>query len=164
MTVEMPMRAIINATWVALIVVIFVGQAWFTEALAADEVPMISVDQFMKSARADNPHTLQFVAMRCAAVYLTMASVISDADAKLKPLKQGFIETTGRFVTMAQRIQQKTTPDNAELEGGFVMSNVFKMKELYVERAVTARARTGNFSDDPIIRADTGSCRAFAAP
>jgi hypothetical protein len=79
-------------------------------------------------------------------------------------LKQGLSEKAVWFLARAQGIQEKVAPESAKVEDGFVVGNVRKMQELYVQRAVDARARTGSFSDDPIIRSDSEYCRAISSP
>jgi hypothetical protein len=60
-------------------------------------------------------------------------------------------------------ITVKFTIAAANLEGNtkgtFVGTQIAKMNDMYSERAQTAKARTGNWSDDNIIRSDGEACR-----
>ena len=46
----------------------------------------------------------------------------------------------------------------AKGEGISIRGQIMRMRGLYVERALNARASTGHFSNDPIIKGDTHTC------
>jgi hypothetical protein len=128
---------------------------------------MVTIAQFLADpgVRVASPHTVQFVSMRCAALYSTFVNAIPSSDVDRSELRRGLMEKVVWFIGRAQSVQQKVAPESAELgEDGFVLGNVKKMQDLYVQRAVNARASTGHFSNDPIIHSDAEYCRAIVSP
>jgi hypothetical protein len=106
-------------------------------ATPAQAEPMKTIAEFLADKRIDNPSTMKFVAMRCAAAEL-------------------------RFLNKALEIQEKIAPGSTK--GDAMLYNMKAMIDLYETRGVDSLARTGNVSDDPIIRADTAWCAGVIAP
>jgi hypothetical protein len=133
-------------------------------AAKAGDVPMVTLTQFLKGVQINSPHTVQFVSMRCAALYLTFVSAIPETDVSRDEIRKGLSAKAVWFMVRAQGVQEKVAPNSAEVKDGFVVGNIRKMQELYAQRAVDARAATGHFSSDPLLQSDTQTCAAIISP
>jgi hypothetical protein len=116
---------------------------------------MVSISEFLKGQSIEKPNTVQFVAMRCAALLYVFYQAVPETDVQRR---ESLSQRAMAFMLRAQGIQERVAPKNADFKDGFVIGNVKKMEELYIDRAVEARARTGHFSSDPIISADGELC------
>jgi hypothetical protein len=89
--------------------------------------------------------------MRCAAVYELFSSAAGAAG--LWKDASAFKGVVFKFTMAAASLEKPKST--------FVETQIKKMYDMYAERAQTAKARTGNWSDDNIIAADGTFCRQF---
>jgi hypothetical protein len=100
-----------------------------------------------------NPGALGHVFLRCASVLFIM-SAATQSDVSLQSVSKKFKDTSDAFLDAA--LQNGASEE-------FVSDQMLRMAASYKERYLSAKANSGNFSDDPVIRSDVTLCAALAA-
>ena len=131
--------------WAALILVL-TGPS----AIQAAPPEMKTIKDFMiANANATNGGTEVFIGLRCSSLYAIMKTYTLDNNMKDASEKFGFASDTAlKFAAEHQK------PYNE----GYLIGQIEIMTDSYVERFLTAKARTGNFSDDEVIKSDIKTC------
>jgi hypothetical protein len=123
-------------------------------AVLGQEPPKtISIEEYAQSNSMAGMAAKQFVVMRCAALYAFMAEAAQAASDN--PLADALFKVGGRFLGIAIRLENNTAST-------FPQDQIVRMAVIYAGRAAEAKARTGNWSDDPLIRSDGDFCRIVA--
>ena len=131
--------------WAALIIVLT-----SPSAIQAAPPEMKTIKDFMiANANATNDGTSVFVGLRCASLYGIMKTYTLDNNMKDASEKFGFASDTAlKFAAEHQK------PYNE----GYLLGQIEIMTDAYVERFLTAKARTGSFGDDEVIKSDLSTC------
>ena len=131
--------------WAALILVLT-----SPSAIQAAPPEMKTIEDFMiANANATNTGTEVFVGLRCSSLYAIMKTYTLDNNMKDASEKFGFASDAAlKFAVEHQK------PYNE----GYLLGQIKIMTDAYVERFLTAKARTGNFSDDEVIKSDIKTC------
>lgn len=120
-----------------------------TPAMAA-EPEMEPIESFVQqNANSKNGGVEVYVGLRCYSLfaimsYYTGTNNMSDASKK-------FDETSSIYLEMAAKSQNPKNP-------AYLVGQAKIMIESYTDRFLKAKARTGNFSDDPVIAKDMKFC------
>lgn len=131
--------------WAALILVL-------TSSPAIQAVPpeMKTIDDFIiANANATNGGTEVFVGLRCSSLYAIMKTYTLDNNMKDASEKFGIVSDTALKFAAEHQV-----PYNE----GYLLGQIEIMTDSYVERFLTAKARTGNFGDDEVIKSDLNTC------
>ena len=117
---------------------------------------MISIQEYLTRNGAKGVAAKQFIYMRCAAIYSLFSGVSQNAGDQ--GVAAQYNEAAAKMLGAAESLE---SPQNrtARIQDGAVFSQVQKMGKLYLDRATEARARTGSFSDDTIIKSDGAYCK-----
>ena len=135
---------------VALVAAIFLTTGF--AAIGAGPVfsqEMDAIEKYMGQNDFErNPAAAQFVFLRCASIFLLVGGHLqrdSDLQAQAKVYSHG-----DGFLSMSESVK----PFNQE----FALEQSGRMTEAYKQRWLRAKALSGNFSDDPVIRSDIQLC------
>ena len=131
--------------WAALILVLT-----SPSAIQAAPPEMKTIKDFIISnANATNGGTEVFIGLRCSSLYAIMKTYTLDNNMKDASEKFGFVSDTAlKFAAEHQN------PYNE----GYLLGQIEIMTDSYVERFLTAKARTGSFGDDEVIKSDLSTC------
>lgn len=126
-------------------------------AVAQSSPPdMISIPEYLTKNDAKSVAAKQFIYMRCAAVYSLFGG--ASLNAGEQGLAAQYNEAAAKMLGAAVSLEPSQNR-TARIQDGAVFSQVQKMGKLYLDRASEARARTGSFSDDAIIKTDSAYCK-----
>ena len=120
-----------------------------TSAMAA-EPEMEPIENFLQqNANSKNGGVEVYVGLRCYSLfkimgYYTGTNNMGDAAKK-------FNDTSNTYLEMAAKSQKPKNP-------AYLVGQAEIMIESYTDRFLKAKARTGNFSDDPVIAMDMKFC------
>jgi hypothetical protein len=135
------------------VVVSVVVCALWGDALAqggdSNAPPAISIEQYLQANSPDSVAGQQFVAMRCAAINIFFSGAIGATGDEASASQ--FEKAATMFATLALKLE--TNSQSA------VVDQIQRMAKMYAERAKVAKANTGIFSDDKIIRSDGMFCK-----
>jgi hypothetical protein len=115
--------------------------------------PMKSIKEAVANYPGSHLDADGFVAQRCTAVYVMIEGGFADSDPKQKPWK----DRANWFFGVAMHIQKQIDP--AHTDPHEMRDALEPMVRAYVPRANEQRARTGNYMDDPVIKADYQLCQ-----
>jgi hypothetical protein len=115
--------------------------------------PMKSIKEAVTNFPGSHLDADGFVAQRCSALYTTIAGGFADSNPAQKP----WFDRGTYFFGLAIHIQKKIDP--AHTDPHEMRDAIKPMVEAYVPRANEQRARTGNYMDDPVIKADYQLCQ-----
>jgi hypothetical protein len=129
-----------------------------TGTRGSEAVPMITIERYMANNQM-NDSTLEFVSMRCAALFLVFSNAASSHD---RNLATNLAKNSSDFFLKAEKLEERITgrPRPAFGEGA-VFQQIAMMGKVYTQLALEAKARTGSFSDDPVIKSDGIVCRSL---
>lgn len=132
-------------SFVIILIIIFMVGSRTSYAIEMQTIDKyISQNDFQK-----NPGASRFIFMRCASLYtLIGASFISNQETK---------QIAQKLIADGEKILDTLIKQNP-LDKKYINDQAILMLEGYKERFLKAKALTGNFSDDPIIKADTQTC------
>ncbi|NQV95202.1 MAG: hypothetical protein HQ482_08755 [Sphingomonadales bacterium] len=131
--------------WAALILVLT-----SPSVIQAAPPEMKTIDDFIiDNANATNGGTEVFIGLRCSSLYALLSRY--TADNNMADAAKVFKDRSGSALEIAMKIQK---PYNDEYTKG----QLELMGEAYTERFLKAKARTGNFGDDEVIRSDWKTC------
>jgi len=111
-----------------------------------DAPPTVTLTEYISRNSLESVTTKQFIFMRCGALFLLYAAAIGPGAQADK-----FSHVAAKLFEAAQM------PDTAT-QRAFVLDQGQRMLAMYMERAKSAKARTGNWSDDSIIKSDADVC------
>lgn len=121
---------------------------------AAAPPEMKPIETFVEeNIRSTNGSTEVFVGLRCYSLMRLMA-IYTEENNMLEDSRR-FSGASDIFLMVAQESQ--IPKDKA-----YLISQIRIMISAYRDRFLEAKARTGNFSDDPVIRQDMAFCSELA--
>ena len=126
-------------------VLFFISSPHFAKAAALEMRP---IEDFVAENLDNDQSAGLFLSLRCTSLYTIMWKV--GTDNKLEHSDRFETAATGAL-ELAQHFQK---PRNDE----YIQTQLKLMAEAYVERWLKAKALTGNFSDDPVIKSDLATC------
>ena len=119
-------------------------------AASANAQEMAPIDKFIEqNAKATNGGTEVFVGLRCASLFRLMSIYLSDNKMD---------DEAGRFKGASENAFKFAAGSQEPKNEDYLIGQVKIMLEGYKDRFLKAKALTGNFSDDPVIRADMKTC------
>ena len=137
---------------VALVAAIFLATG--IAAIGAGPVfsqEMVTIEKYVGQNEFErNPGAAQFVFLRCASIFAVIYSEILIFKAQGKV----YSESGDKFLSMSESVK----PFSQE----FALEQFGRMTEAYKQRWLRAKALSGNFSDDPVIRSDMQLCSTLA--
>lgn len=131
--------------WAALILVLT-----SPSAIQAAPPEMKPIDDFLlQNETSTNGAVEVFVGLRCLTLYALLSRY--TADNNMPDAAKVFKDRSGAALKIVMKFQK---PFNVEYTNG----QVELIGEAYTERGLKAKARTGNFNDDEVIRSDMKTC------
>jgi hypothetical protein len=131
--------------WAALILVL-TGPS----AIQAAPPEMKTIKDFMiANANATNGGTEVFVGLRCSSLYAIMKTYTLDNNMK---------DASEKFAIVSDTALKFAAEHQDPYNEGYLLGQIEIMTNSYVERFLTAKARTGNFGDDEVIKSDINTC------
>jgi hypothetical protein len=131
--------------WAALILVLT-----SPSVLQAAPPEMKPIDDFLlQNETSTNGAVEVFVGLRCLTLYGLLSRY--TADNNMADAAKVFKERSGTALGIVMKFQK---PYNDEYTRG----QVELIGEAYTERFLQAKARTGNFGDDEVIKSDLKTC------
>lgn len=111
---------------------------------------MTTIERYMEQNNFNsNPGAAEHVFLRCASILLLAGGYLQQTP-DLVATGKAFSDSGNEFLDLAARIPR--------FNQQFGLDQVNRMTDAYKERWLRAKAATGNFSDDPIIRSDIKTC------
>ena len=121
-----------------------------TTPLSAAPPEMQPIEKFvMENLESTNGSTEVYIGLRCSSL-LRIMSVYTGENA-MADMSKRFSDASNTFLEIARESQN---PKNE----AFLIGQTKLMIEAYKARFLEAKARTGNFSDDPVIASDFKFC------
>ena len=118
----------------------------------AEETEMVPIEEFLKGessgANGLGDAAQQFVGLRCGSLYLILAQYGKDNG--MSDLGEKF----SRAAEAALGLARSAKPYSEE----YVLTQVAIIMDGYKKRWLKAKAMTGNFSDDRLIKSDIDLC------
>ena len=131
--------------WAALILVLT-----SPSAIQAAPPEMKPIDDFLlQNETSTNGAAEVFVGLRCLTLYALLSRY--TADNNMPDAAKVFKDRSGAALEIVLKFQK---PYNDEYTKG----QVELIGEAYTERFLKAKARTGNFGDDEVIKSDLKTC------
>lgn len=135
-----------------------IGGFLFALLLAGDAIaqnaaspPPISLDDYSSKNGLKGQAGVQFVSLRCSAVYLFAAGMLrNDSPSMAEKYDAG----AKGMMAIALGTQGATEE--------FVRDQIGRMASMYSDRARAAKANTGNVFDDALLRSDILFCKAIS--
>ena len=122
---------------------------FFSSGVLAKELEMQPIENFLVKEGKPSDASMQFVGLRCAALFSIMSQY--GFDNNMKDIGEKFKVASESAIEMAASASHPFNED-------FLLGQLKMMMEAYTERWLKAKALTGNFSDDTIISADLNTC------
>ena len=107
----------------------------------------IKLEDYAAKNDLGKPAGVQFVSLRCAALYIFSANVLKNDS---PDMAANFDKAAKSFLAAAL---------SAAKDQDFVTDQVPRMIAMYSDRARAARAATGNMFEDPILHSDILFCK-----
>lgn len=119
------------------------------KALAAPSP--VTLENYVATHGIDDQAGVQFLTLRCAALYLLSSNWLSDES----PGVAAQFKVAGKqFLAVAS--------STAKGQEEFIRDQVGRMTQMYSDRARAAKANTGSVFDDPLLRSDMFFCKKLA--
>lgn len=136
-----------------LLVALFLcGIGLLSEPISAQEMTPLQ-NYVGQNDLSKNPGAMGHVLLRCASLMTIMANYAEKQEGMQKAAK--IYRTAGeRFLDASL----KTPGMNQSL----AVDQSARMEEAYIERALRAKALTGNVFDDPVLRSDAQFCSSLS--
>ena len=113
---------------------------------------MVPIEEFLKGENSGKDEfgdaAKQFVGLRCGSLYLILSQYGKDNGMADKG------ENFKRAADVAFEMAQSVKPYNEK----YVLAQIEMIIDGYTKRWLKAKAMTGNFSDDQIIKSDMNIC------
>ncbi len=120
-----------------------------TPAMAA-EPEMEPIENFLQqNANSKNGGVEVYIGLRCYSLFKIMSYYAETNN--MADMSKKFDDASSTYLEIAAKIQN---PKNQS----YLVGQAKIMIESYTDRFLTAKARTGNFSDDPVIAQDMKFC------
>jgi hypothetical protein len=116
---------------------------------------MVTIEKYLgQNDFKRNPGAMDFVFLRCASIFKLVGGALQEnQDRSLHPMGKIYWESGDQFLSMASA--------SKGFNQQFALDQFNRMLEAYKERWLRAKALSGNFSDDPVIRSDMQLCSAM---
>lgn len=116
----------------------------------AVEPEMEPIENFLRqNSNSKNGVVEVYIGLRCYSLFKIM-SYYAETNNMSKESKE-FDETSSIYLEIAAKSQNPKNP-------AYLVGQAKLMIESYTDRFLKAKARTGNFSDDPVIAEDMKFC------
>jgi hypothetical protein len=134
-------------------------------ACAQSETDIVSLNEFNaknSDAMATDPPTLQYVAIRCSALYVALAKALDGETApdRVKLMNNLLDKSTNSFGT-AVNIERRSPTKNTDANIKDISKKVQTLAYIYVDKMKDARLRMGSFWEDKIVSGDYKICEAI---
>jgi hypothetical protein len=125
-------------------------------SVSAAPPEMETIERFVEqNAQSTNGGTEVHIGLRCYSLFRIMYVHLKENG--MSDLAAEMDRSSNLYLEFARSYQQ---PEN----DAYLLNQTKIMVAAYTERFLVAKARTGNFSDDPVIAQDFTFCRELLTP